>query len=962
MTRFVAQRALLLTVLPVGLTAQIQPLVNLNVDPASALSSEPEDFVAASQGGAFFVASTLALGQELWHVDAANNVRLVADIASGSASSSPIGLVRFGDGVLFGATRGIGTERTLLAVDRPGAVPRRILSDQFTVVRLPSGMVADAAGTRVFFIAETDTEGRELWVTDGSVARMLRDIRPGVGSSLPVALVPFQSGIAFLADDGVHGFELWVSDGTPAGTRMVVDLFPGADWGVYGAVTPGVLGNRLIFAGSDGISGYEPWVSDGTAAGTQRLADLVPGVDSSFPGRFVRFGSRVAFAARDKAYVTDGTPAGTQLLLDPNTGVSGYVREIVATGDGRLFFYASNDVVGPELWVSDGTAAGTYVLDILPGPLGLAPQGLSPARSRVYFYTPRNEVVVSDGTVAGTVVLHDRAGTPQSSPLALSDTRALCVVAEPATGREPWVTDGTVAGTSLLIDLEPTVADADSSPQHLGTVGSRAVFRATRNVGGAPEIFATDGTARSTRQIGAIASAAVAQMDDWILLQYSAQTRRTDGTAAGTFDLPVGRASGQGAALDGVRALFGATAPGQSDIELWISDGTAAGTAQVADLLPGNSSNPYDFVRVGARVFFSAMDAQNRRQLWVSDGTAAGTRLTRAVQATSAGVRVLAAAGDRVVFLADDGVIGPALWASDGTSAGTVPLTATGQVTPQVFAVSVGARAVVQVLAAGGGAEFIGTDGTAAGTQSLLTVPVGGRLTRVGDRAFCPIAVTGSGGGRTDLVITDGTVAGTSIAPVPLSPASVAATIAVSDTRLAILRLPSAGFEAVLTDGTLAGTEIVTGDPRVTAMTPGVAGGRLHFAADDGLHGLEPWVLDLGAHAQRQGIGCGGLDLTVGRPRLGANLSFAVRGGVAGAARALLLGPAVTPLRIGGTSCVLQCEPLVALALPASGVLPLSVPAGASQLVGLAVGSQAVAIPGAATFDLSNAQRLTFGF
>jgi ELWxxDGT repeat protein len=77
----------------------------------------------------------------------------------------------------------------------------------------------------------------------------------------------------------------------------------------------------------------------------------------------------------------------------------------------------------------------------------------------------------------------------------------------------------------------------------------------------------------------------------------------------------------------GDRVLFSATTAAEGR-ELWRTDGTAAGTVLVADLVPGpTGSDPANLVARGGRVFFSAGDGVHRR-LWVSDGTAAGTAPT----------------------------------------------------------------------------------------------------------------------------------------------------------------------------------------------------------------------------------------------------------------------------------------------------------------------------------------------
>jgi ELWxxDGT repeat protein len=57
--------------------------------------------------------------------------------------------------------------------------------------------------------------------------------------------------------------------------------------------------------------------------------------------------------------------------------------------------------------------------------------------------------------------------------------------------------------------------------------------------------------------------------------------------------------------------------------ELWVTDGTTAGTQLVKDISPRGSSFPRGLTVVNDKLFFSAADGTNGQELWVSDGTAA---------------------------------------------------------------------------------------------------------------------------------------------------------------------------------------------------------------------------------------------------------------------------------------------------------------------------------------------------
>jgi ELWxxDGT repeat protein len=201
----------------------------------------------------------------------------------------------------------------------------------------------------------------------------------------------------FAADDGVHGEELWVTDGTKEGTHMVKDILPGS--GSSNPSNLGRLNDKVLFSAVT-EDGAEPWVSDGTEEGTFMLADLnLYDVKGSRPIAFHQMDeTRAIFAAIDDEsqefdvdaeqqwlYITDGTPEGTKRVVpdtyaddedfyiahqpdmkfpgQDNTDLhSNYVRV-----GRRVFFKADkiNKSTGEELWVTDGTAEGTYmVMDI----------------------------------------------------------------------------------------------------------------------------------------------------------------------------------------------------------------------------------------------------------------------------------------------------------------------------------------------------------------------------------------------------------------------------------------------------------------------------------------------------------------------------------------------------------------------------------------------------------------------
>ncbi|MFT5430278.1 MAG: ELWxxDGT repeat protein [Myxococcota bacterium] len=97
----------------------------------------------------------------------------------------------------------------------------------------------------------------------------------------------------------------------------------------------------LFVACATGSAG-EPWITDGTMARTMLLADIAPDSSSS-PDEFTVHDGLLFFAARNSAlgeelWKTDGTPEGSYLLLDTYAGpLNGYPRGLSSTGGVMVF-------------------------------------------------------------------------------------------------------------------------------------------------------------------------------------------------------------------------------------------------------------------------------------------------------------------------------------------------------------------------------------------------------------------------------------------------------------------------------------------------------------------------------------------------------------------------------------------------------------------------------------------------
>jgi ELWxxDGT repeat protein len=763
-------------------------------------SSNPSEFLALGSR-VFFAATTDETGAELWSTDG-TSASLFADIVAGAGSSNATPLAVHNGLLLFRAT--------------------------------------------------TAEQGAELWATDGTAAgtRLLVDINPGTGSSSPAGVFVYTNRVLFSATDGVNGRELWTTDATAAGTRMLFDIAPGSAsstplqfvvlngtlyfaaanrlWKTDGTESgtvraanvlmrnPKVLGSQILFEGSSNGADYELWVSDGTEAGTRMLVDVWPGARGGLTmfslAGFTVVGNRAIFLATHpdhgrELWVTDGTAAGTRLLRDFVPGPRGALEgtgnfPITAYRDRAYFAVADDDQSGADVWVSDGTEAGTTLFLELPASSSLGSL-MTVFRDQLLFAVSTVgslRLWRSDGTSAGTRPIGP-AGSYHSALRVIGD-KAYFAGSSPLAGTEPWITDGTDEGTRMIANLATDVAPS-SSPNTMVAAANLLFFHASGGVSG-NATWRSDGTAEGTFDIAqAEARTGIVSLGTHVLIPHPTDSNRslvTDGTVAGTrsaselfarFDgarsalfYPFGETlfAVAGTGLGDTRLWKTAAAPNAPAVDLgvrnagplvevagryfffasrrglWTTDGTRAGTyAVVPDFGDLLDITPLVNVR-GTLYWLMTVRNEPSRKLWKSDGTFDGTVVVREVPgAPSFPPPLLIATNRHVFFRAVDG-----LWASDGTAAGTLEVAKFSPLlTRSTTLAAAGDRAVFTSTPEGNVWELWGSDGTKEGTRMLRALAANWpELGSVDDLAY----FIGTDDPRgSELWVTDGTVDGTKL-------------------------------------------------------------------------------------------------------------------------------------------------------------------------------------------------------
>lgn len=320
---------------------------------------------------------------------------------------------------------------------------------------------------------------------------------------------------------------------------------------------------------------------------------------SSTPGDLVKLNDLIIFpAARfsdegSELWCFNSVTQKSSLLKDifpgHNSGMSGSPSFVKV--NGKVYFLAQQSFSGYQIWVTDGTTAGTVKEKDLISDYSIG--NLVVAGNKIFYYT-QNELWSYDTVTKD--LLKVKTFVYSGNVKMYSFNNELILAADDGVhGKEIWKSDGTLAGTVLLKDIVPNAGGSISGDFNILLLNNK--FHFIVNLGTGYALYASDGT------------------------------------EAGTVSVKPVRAP----QLNGISAdnyfVFEGFDPDAGGMEPWISDGTSAGTRMLKNLMPGNTSSMANskFIKLNNKIYFDSyangVNQAYGNYIWETDGTEAGTVL-----------------------------------------------------------------------------------------------------------------------------------------------------------------------------------------------------------------------------------------------------------------------------------------------------------------------------------------------
>jgi ELWxxDGT repeat protein len=402
----------------------------------------------------------------------------------------------------------------------------------------------------------------------------------------------------------------------------------------------------------------------------------------------------------------DANPTNNGLPWFPNnTGNNGYdwghIDTYYAVLNGIAYFSADDGIHGAELWRSDGTEKGTYMIkDINPGAASSNIIDITISGGKIYFSAVNEfnlqEIWVTDGTAQGTQQIIDLLNFGSFNPSYLTDVNGVLYFFTDniVKAAQLWKSDGTAEGTVMIADFyNNPVFNYGSQGRQITSVNGHVFFSISNNFGNSSELAFSDGTTAGTIILNSINPFGYGSNPSYLtsfngLLYFSADDGTgmhlwvSDGTVPGTHQIN----NANSIYLDGNttahfqtinKSLYftGYLGGGPPALCKYDVSNAANNVELVKNIVPGPGvNNMYNISKVNNTLFFSVYNGKDQT-LWRSDGTTNGTNEVIDINPGGRNIYLykhFIDANGTLLFSFYDDQHGYELWKSDGSTRGTV--------------------------------------------------------------------------------------------------------------------------------------------------------------------------------------------------------------------------------------------------------------------------------------------------
>ncbi|WP_066425033.1 pre-peptidase C-terminal domain-containing protein [Anabaena sp. 4-3] len=404
-----------------------------------------------------------------------------------------------------------------------------------------------------------------------------------------------------------------------------------------------------------------------TAQSQARLVQDINSTGSSNPANLTALGNTLYFTADDggvngvQLWSSDGN---TTTKLSNNTS---FHPSNLVVFNNRLYFTASDSTYGRELWEYNGTSVNR-ISDINVGVGNSDPGNLTVVGNQLFFTavdsSSTRQLWVYNGSSLNLVDINPGFATNGTPTHTTVFNNRLFFTAQ--NNSQLWSTDGSIAGTQVITAGGVT----SSTPRSLTVVGNTLYFTANNGTSGHEVWQYQSGTTASllkdiTPGDNSYAPDRLTAVGNTLYFvtdsdnDFNLELWKSDGTAAGTVGIGTdGQAPNLGLGpiyLTAVgNTLYFVGNDTTSGLELWKTDGI--NTNRIKDISSGSpNSLPTGLVNFNGTLAFAASNGTSR-EVWFSDGTELNTiQASNIYSGQNANPDWLTVVGNKLFFTATDG-------------------------------------------------------------------------------------------------------------------------------------------------------------------------------------------------------------------------------------------------------------------------------------------------------------------